>query len=406
MFAFVDETGNTGRNLLDEAQPDFFTGALITKTNFDLVYPAKIAALAARFGGDPLHGKDLGFARVEEIADQLLRIFKKADARFFISRVQKRYLLATKIFDTFFDSGENAAVAWHHYNIRPLRLMLAFKVASLVTVEIARRFWDALLEKNEAKVRRALPEICQSLIDHVGELPDQRSRQIVFDALSWARDHPETIHLHLDTRQARNGHMPNMVAFANLLEGLEFFSKKWDRRVRRITHEQQSEFDKTLKEWHALHSTASDEPIHMPGEVIVFQKVVGSEFEIKKDSESAGIQAIDIVLWLYLQHTREADFPRDCARLMNYVFRHAWMNDFSYAGVEKQFMERFGNILSTPISAEQELEGRKLIEQDEARRTESMRQYEQDGVVPFMRKPLLAAEQADTTNAALGVAKP
>ncbi len=380
---------------MDEAQPDFFTGALITKTNFDLVYASKIAALAAQFGGDSLHGKDLGFGRVEEIAESLLRIFKKVDARFFISRVEKRYLLATKIFDTIFDSGENAAVAWRHYNIRPLRLMLAFKVAALVTEDIAKRFWETLLEKNEVKVQAALPEICQSLTDRVGELPDQRSRQIVSDALAWARDHPETLHLHLDTRQARNGHMPNMVAFANLLEGLEFFSKKWDRRVRRITHERQSEFDKTLKEWHEIHSTASDEPIHMPGEVIVFQKVVGSEFEVKKDSESAGIQAIDIVLWLYLQYTREADFPPNCARLMKYVVRHAWMNDFSYAGVEKQFIERFGKIISTPISAEQELEARKLIELDEVRRLESMRQYEQDGIVPFMRKPLLAAGNAD-----------
>lgn len=33
MFAYVDETGNTGKNIFDLDQPDFFTGALITKTN-------------------------------------------------------------------------------------------------------------------------------------------------------------------------------------------------------------------------------------------------------------------------------------------------------------------------------------------------------------------------------------
>jgi hypothetical protein len=32
-----------------------------------------------------------------------------SDGLFFLSRVEKRYLIATKIFDTFFDSGENAA---------------------------------------------------------------------------------------------------------------------------------------------------------------------------------------------------------------------------------------------------------------------------------------------------------
>ncbi len=28
LYAFVDETGNTGHNLFDKAQPDFFTAAL------------------------------------------------------------------------------------------------------------------------------------------------------------------------------------------------------------------------------------------------------------------------------------------------------------------------------------------------------------------------------------------
>ena len=103
MFAFVDETGNTGANLLDEQQPDFLTAALVTKTNFDMVYDTAIAKLAKKFGDGPLHGKELGFGRCEEIAAELLKIFKKADARFFISRVEKRYLLASKISDTFFD---------------------------------------------------------------------------------------------------------------------------------------------------------------------------------------------------------------------------------------------------------------------------------------------------------------
>jgi hypothetical protein len=226
MFAFVDETGNTGGNVLDEKQPDFFTAALITKTNFDLVYDAAIRRLARAFGGEPLHGKDLGFGRVQEIAADLMSIFKKSNARFFVSRVEKNYLIATKIFDAFFDSGENAAVPWHFYNMRPLRMMLAFKVATLVTWGIAEKFWDTLLEKNETKVKAAIPEICQSLIDRVDTLPDQKSRDIIVDSLAWARDHTETIHLHLDTRQARHGHMPNLVAFSNLLDGLEFFSKK------------------------------------------------------------------------------------------------------------------------------------------------------------------------------------
>ena len=223
MFAFVDETGNTRRNLLDEAQPDFFTAALITKSNFDLVYTDAVRRIAKSLGVEILHGKELRLDKVEKIAPNLRRLFKKADARFFISRVEKRYLLATKVFDALLNSGENAAVAWHNYNLRPLKIMFAFKVAMLITEEIGQRFWDCLLEKNEVKVKAALPGICVSLLERINILPDQRSRETVTAGLEWARDHPDAIHMHLDSNQARKGHMPNLVAFANLLEGLEDF---------------------------------------------------------------------------------------------------------------------------------------------------------------------------------------
>ena len=386
MFAFVDETGNTGANLLDEAQPDFFTAALITKSNFDLVYDGPVSKLAKKFGDGALHGKDLGLGRCEEIAADLHKIFKKADARFFVSKVEKRYLLATKIFDTFFDSGENAAASWHVYNIRPLRIILALKVATLVDEQLAQRFWAILLDRNDARQKAALPEICQTLIDRVGDLPDQRSRDIASETLSWARDNPDTIHIHLDSRQARNGHMPNMVAFANLLDGLEGFSKRWDRKVRRITHDRQSEFEQTLAAWHEMYSHASPEPVQtFVGETQVLQKVVGSEFEVKVDSDSGGIQAIDVVLWLFLQHTRGNELPRECARMMNYVFRRAYMSDFSFDGVSATIDREYGAILRGEISAEQEAEARKLMQMSERRRVESIEQYKRDGIVPFMR---------------------
>jgi hypothetical protein len=50
MFAFVDETGNTGANLLDAQQPDFFTAALITKSDFDLVYADHVRRIAKKVG--------------------------------------------------------------------------------------------------------------------------------------------------------------------------------------------------------------------------------------------------------------------------------------------------------------------------------------------------------------------
>jgi hypothetical protein len=72
--------------------------------------------------------------------------------------------------------------------------------------------------------------------------------------------------------------------------------------------------------------------------------------------------------------------------LMHFAFKHAWISDFSFDGVHEQIERRFGDILRTPLSPEQESEARRLIEIDEQHRVESMQQYERDGVVPYLRK--------------------
>jgi hypothetical protein len=268
--------------------------------------------------------------------------------------------------------------------------MFAFKVAMLITEEIGQRFWDCLLEPDEAKVKAALPGICMDLLDRVHILPDQRSREVVTSGLEWARDHPEAIHMHLDSNQARKGHMPNLVAFANLLEGLEGFSKRWARPVRRITHDRQSEFENTLKEWHELYTTASPEPIKWAGETYTVQRVVGSSFEMRADGDSVGIQAVDVVLWLYLQFTRKTVIPQECARLLNYVFRKAYHSDFSFDGVHDAIEKRWGAIFRGSPAPDEETRARALLKMAEKHRLESMAQYEQDGVVPFMRETAIA----------------
>jgi hypothetical protein len=132
MYAYVDESGNTGYRIFDPEQPVFVTAALMTKTNFDAVRKGDLAMIAKKVSAGALHANELGVGRIEEIADDLLRVIKQADARFFVSRLEKRYLAAAKIFDTYFDAGENLAVPWQVYWIRPLRLTLMFKLAEYV----------------------------------------------------------------------------------------------------------------------------------------------------------------------------------------------------------------------------------------------------------------------------------
>ncbi len=108
MYAYVDETGNTGNRIFDLDQPLFITAAMMTRANFDAVQKAAVAAIAKKAGVHELHANEMGVAKVEEIANDILKIVKVAQARFFLSRLEKRYLGATKVIDTYFDSGEKS----------------------------------------------------------------------------------------------------------------------------------------------------------------------------------------------------------------------------------------------------------------------------------------------------------
>ncbi|MEM9013295.1 MAG: DUF3800 domain-containing protein [Pseudomonadota bacterium] len=396
MFAYVDETGNTGKNIFDSDQPDFFTGALITKTNFDVLHGKTLQSISVRASVPALHASVMGMGPVENAAGDIFKLLKKIDARFFVSRVEKRYLLATKVYDVFFDSGENPAASWSAYNIKPLKMILCFKVATLITEQIARDFWDMLMARNEKTARQKIPGICEALLAQVPTLADARSREVVTETLTWSRDHPEALDIFIAGRQAKNGHMPNMVAFANLLDGLEGFSKRWRRPLRRIVHDRQSQFEGSLAEWHEMFSNASDEPIHRPGETIVFQKVVGSTFEVSASDDSAGIQIADLVLWLFRQHLSGKHLPPASGRLLNYVFKKGYHSDFSFDGVGRQVEEQYRQLMAMELTPEMEQAAQKMIAGNEQQRRRMIAAYDEDGLMPYQRRPLKLAGEDQT----------
>jgi Protein of unknown function (DUF3800) len=388
LFAYVDETGNTGHNLFDEAQPDFFAGSLITKGDFDARYKQDVLSLAKMHSENALHGQKLGVGRIEVIAPHLLKILIASEAIFFMSRVEKKYLLCTKMFDALFDSGENAAVAWHHYNLRASRLMLVFKLSVTIDIDTAKLFWQSILEPKEDNALKLLPEVCDRLLENLVQVPDARSREVLGQGLNWARENPEAIQIYADRQTSKHGHFPNLVAFANLLDGLEMLSTQRKRKISRIKHDQQSEFEQTLKAWHELFSNASPEELKWAGESYKLQKVVGSQFEVFEDSESPGIQITDVILWLYSQFRKGKTLPAGCQSLVDYSLLNGWENDFSFDGVERSFMEKFGPALSKPLTPELEAAARDMLHRAEKNRLASMAQYQVDKLPPFERSSM------------------
>lgn len=374
MWAYVDETGNTLNNLFDKNQPLYSTAAFITKTNFDLVAKRSIATIAKKAGVDALHANVLGVAKIEQIAPDLLKLLKKTDCCFFVSRVEKKYLAACKVVDVYFDQGENKAVPWSAYWVRPLRLMMTFKMANFViTPEIAALVWNCVTAKSEFTSKKYFVQAAEMMLHNVQFVPDARSRKIIADALEWAIENPEEFYTHMPEKALRYQHSPNFVAFTNLLDGLQNASERWKRPIREIVHDAQAEVEQVFATWHATVSKpelANAETLSWPGESKPFmiQKVTGSTFRTATEEESAGLQVIDVVLWCFMRIFSGKEIGPEAAKLVNWVMHRAYQHDFSFEGVGRQVETEIGTIMNADMTEEQFAKGHKLCADMEAQR--------------------------------------
>lgn len=377
MFAYIDETGNSGKNIFDPEQPIFMTAALLTRRNFDLFHTKDFQSLAANLGDTSLHANKLGLGRIEQVAGPLLEIIKAEKARFFISSINKNYLATSKLVDTLFDSFENKAVPWHVYNLRVMRIMLVFKAGFILNEEIMFQFWDGLMQKNEKKAYEYFTESLKKLRDQVPMLPDARSREIFIDAIDWALKYPEEIYLRSSSVEARNGHLPNMAAFPELLRGIEQQSQLWQSKVHQIKHDRQSEFGKTLQEWHKMYKNASAKPLYLPGkEKYIVRRVEGSEFVVSSSEDSPGIQMIDIGMWLFKKAKSGESIPLNCSELMRYFFKYSYIQDLSFESVSRQMSNTMKEIESMEMTEEKLQFAQQMLVTSEENRQRAMRELD------------------------------
>jgi len=213
------------------------------------------------------------------------------------------------------------------------------------------------MEKKAAKAQQMFLDTLLDLEKDTLNMPNKGLKQLMISAIQWVKQNPDSISIH-STKSVKLGHWPNMVGFSNLLNSMEQRSKKWQRKVSEIVHDRQSQFARTLEEWHLVHKTFPDDNISWMGKKRKLRCVEGSQFRISASADSAGIQAIDIVIWLYKRFSDGKPLDYHSAQLINYVIKNAYQSDFSFKNLEEALNEYFAT-KKTPTA--EELENAKVF---------------------------------------------
>lgn len=374
MFFYVDESGQTGPNLFDAAQPMLYYGVLSSRMNLDVVAEPILASMRRRLQVPRLHAAELGVGRLVAISPGLVQLSKRLEMRFDIYRVAKPDHAIICFFDQVFDQGMNPAMTWTGY-WTPLRYMLLLKLATLFDEQLARKAWAARIEPNDQIALPLMQEVCVELRSRVQSLPDARSRQLVSDALTWAERNPTEISFNVASKKDMLQITPNVIGFQSVMHGVAARIKVTGRQASRIVVDQQSQFNKAQRTLAEFFQKARGFKASMgPGMPEVdHTKMPKVPIEFSSSSGSAGLELTDLHLWIFRRVMEGVRLPPELTALVRLHIHRTRTDEISLRAIESRWTRWFKQIPELEdMSAEQIERARVILAKDEARRMQAV----------------------------------
>lgn len=340
MFFYIDESGQTGHNLFDKAQPILFYGVLSSQFNVSLLAEPALVKLRKLLGVDRLHANELGNENVAAIGKELCKLQKKYDLRFDFYRVMKTDYALMSFFDQVFDQGVNPAITWTAY-WTPLRYVLLLKLATLFDEDTLQKAWQARVEKNDGKAETALSEICKTIKSRVGNLPDQRSRELIYDTLDWAENNPSEICYNRQSKESFLQISPNLIGFQFVLQGVGNRLAESGQVAEAITVDQQHQFNKSqqkLVSWY-LNAKEQNTDIEFGFGLpeVNFNNIPETTIDIKSGNDCAGLELVDLYLWVFKRVLEGKEVPEEIKPLVKNQINCGWTDEISLDAIAKRW---------------------------------------------------------------------
>ena len=261
-WVYLDESGNTGLNLLDPDQPTYALAGWLVRADQADAARAAVTRVASESGSGDLKGSRMmrsatGRARAERVIGDL----RQLGCQPAYSLYEKRYAVAAKIVDAFLDSAYND------------HLPAMFDADSMAKQSVAQQLYnlpDGSLAPAWDSIRAVDPErMRDSLNALVG-----RCRILGADGLAYwlagARGHVERIAADLaDTRtdpmKRQNEALPG-TSLITIASAIDVVSEDSGLGRVEIVHDETSSFQPNLKWWFDLVS--GPKPAERPSETV------------------------------------------------------------------------------------------------------------------------------------------
>lgn len=382
MYIYIDESGNSGLNISDEAQPLFYAFSLQSEIDFEKRIRCQMEKIRNDIQCCELHGNELGIAKIDSIADSLLAICKKYNFTFSISIIEKKFLALAQLFDCLFDSGINIAVPYHVYNIFELRGLLLEKISTIINIDIVNKFWNGCIhEKNISKAHANMQDVCEYIIQNVDKLKDNRSREIVRDAMVWAKSNCSEFLPLFDKRHLNLMGSANFIAITMQFDSICKRCIDSKKKVVSIVHDEQSQFKKTFEFYYDVISKSPQISLlqyFCPNATLDFEPLKNCIFTMEPSNMHDGLQLVDLFLYLIKKFNEGKKVTGKAEELLLYILKATDINFFTFESFA-ELIEMSVRIMNTKNTSPELIKrGEELVQYSNKKRNEAMEEWEKN----------------------------
>lgn len=357
MFFYVDESGNTGANLFDETQPILYYGVLSCDENIDCLAVDFMKSIRTILGVNRLHASELGFSKVELIADSLVMLQEKFGLHFDLHIIKKTDYAIMSFFDQVFDQGINKAVPWLLY-WTPLRFIILVKIASLFDHRTLQKAWEARVQTKETNSVTILTDVCSVLLSRINFISDDRSRNIITDSFNWVINNPTKLHYNANSKDDITWITPNIIGFESVMLGIADKIKNKSDKTPIIIVDLQTQFNRTQNLLANFYAEANNHTFDfgtgLPA--IDFTGMPKSPIIFKSGGDSIGLELVDIFLWLFKKMNEGIEFSGRIKLLIDKVLPDCTYDEISLNAISNRWIKWYNEL---PIPTKNKLKKQK-----------------------------------------------
>lgn len=355
---YCDETGNSGLNLFDSSQPEFWVGTLLSQHDLQYTATSELKRLLALIGETELHANKMGLSKIEQIATGLRTIYENNNCTFVFSCINKVDLAKIKFFDYLFDSTTNPGVNTIHYGVRTLRFGLVDAFCHAISEKTAQHFWSIYDHPEE-------PDILSLLVLAEREIrflvSDTRIVELFTSAFKGAKEKPLEV---FNTSKSLMD-SPNAVAFSQLIVGINRIFSKDTALITNFYHDEQNQFGSSLIEMYDLINMVR--PDWQPESFVTDLSLIKNfacPLKVIPSQNNTGLQLIDVALWLCKRHVYSSgSIVGDCERLIRFLQPRIQLFQITAASMREEYIKMSYEVLQRPTTPEQLEEGMRLFQQ-------------------------------------------